>query len=146
MNETNLLKNQLLIYIKFILKPELSSCFFNVYMLEIDPPYFLKKSFECWKNVTLQHIFIFFWFPDNSMKISLMIFLTANTTYSGVFRTLWKICHVAFLQKLLAALDVKYHYVKSVRIRSYSGPYFPAFGDTLYLPVFSLNAGKYGPE
>ena len=100
MNETNLLKNQLLIYIKFILKPELSSCFFNVYMLEIDTPYFLKKSFECWKNVALQHIFIFF----------------------------------------------KYHCVKSVRIRSYSGPYFPAFGDTLYLPVFSLNAGKYEPE
>ena len=29
------------------------------------------------------------------------------------------------------------HCVKSVRIRSYSGPYFPAF---------SPDAGKYGPE
>ena len=34
------------------------------------------------------------------------------------------------------------HYVKSVRIRSYSGPYFPA----LYLSVFIPNVGKYGPE
>ena len=29
----------------------------------------------------------------------------------------------------------------------FSGPYFPAFGlNTEYLPVFSPNAGKYGPE
>ena len=35
------------------------------------------------------------------------------------------------------------HCVKSVRIRSYSGPYFPAFGlNTEYL---SPNAGKYEP-
>ena len=33
--------------------------------------------------------------------------------------------------------------MKSVRIRSYSGPYFPAFGLNT---VFSPNAGKYGPE
>ena len=29
------------------------------------------------------------------------------------------------------------HFAKSIRIWSFSGPYFP---------VFSLNAGKYGPE
>ena len=40
-----------------------------------------------------------------------------------------------------------YHYVKRVCIRSYSGPHFPAFGlNTPYLPVFSPNAGKCGPE
>ena len=33
------------------------------------------------------------------------------------------------------------HCVKTVRIWSYSGPYFPA-----YLSVFSPNAGKWGPE
>ena len=50
------------------------------------------------------------------------------------------------------------HCVKSVRIRSYSGPHFPAFGlnaerysdwirrDTPYLSVFSPNEGKCGPE
>ena len=37
------------------------------------------------------------------------------------------------------------HFVKSVYIRSYSGPYFPAFGLNK-LSVFSPNAGKYGPE
>ena len=39
---------------------------------------------------------------------------------------------------------------KSVFIRSYSGPRFPAFGlkrrDTPYLSVFSPNVGKCGPE
>ena len=34
--------------------------------------------------------------------------------------------------------------MKSVRIRSFSGTYSPAFG--LYLSVFSPNAGEYGPE
>ena len=47
---------------------------------------------------------------------------------------------------------MEYHlcYVKSLRIRSYSGLYFPTFGlntkDTEYLPVFSPNAEKHGPE
>ena len=41
----------------------------------------------------------------------------------------------------------KFCLVKSVRIWSYSGPYFPAFGlNTPYLSVFSLNVGQYGPE
>ena len=38
--------------------------------------------------------------------------------------------------------------VKSVRIRSFSGLYFLGLKteDRKYLPVFSPNAGKYGPE
>ena len=37
------------------------------------------------------------------------------------------------------------HFVKSVRIRSFSGQYFPALG--LNTEGYSLsNAGKYGPE
>ena len=50
--------------------------------------------------------------------------------------------------------------VKNVRIRSYFGPHFPAFGlnterygefstlglNTEYLSIFSPNAGKCGPE
>ena len=36
------------------------------------------------------------------------------------------------------------HCVESIRILSYSGPYFPAFG--LNTERFSPNAGKYGPE
>ena len=39
------------------------------------------------------------------------------------------------------------HSVKNVRIRSFSGLYFPAFRlNTEYLSVFSPNAGKCGPE
>ena len=39
------------------------------------------------------------------------------------------------------------HYVKSVRIWSFSGPYFPAFGlNTERYGAFSPNAGKYEPE
>ena len=40
------------------------------------------------------------------------------------------------------------HCVRSVRIRCYSGPYFPTFGlyTERYLSVFSPNAGTYGPE
>ena len=61
--------------------------------------------------------------------------------------------------KNLLAFKLRYCYVivfltgidciKNVRIRSFSGPYIPAFGlyrrDTEYL-VFSPNAGKKGPE
>ena len=36
------------------------------------------------------------------------------------------------------------HCVESVRIRSYSGPYFPTFG--LNVKKCGSNAGKYGPE
>ena len=40
--------------------------------------------------------------------------------------------------------------LKSVRIWSYSGPYFPTFGlkqkDIVYISVFSAKTGKYGPE
>ena len=44
-------------------------------------------------------------------------------------------------------LFAAFHCVKSVRIRSFSGPYFPAFGlNTPYLSVFSPNTGKYRPE
>ena len=45
-----------------------------------------------------------------------------------------------------------YHCVKCVRVRSFSGTYFPAFGlnterySVPYLSVFSPNAGEYGPE
>ena len=44
-------------------------------------------------------------------------------------------------------LEKEVHCVKSVRIRSYSSPYLPAFGlNTERYGVFSPNAGKYGPE
>ena len=49
----------------------------------------------------------------------------------------------------LEVLCIK-HCVKSVRIRRFSGPYFPAFGLNMgiysEISVFSPNSGKYGPE
>ena len=38
------------------------------------------------------------------------------------------------------------HCVKSVRIQSFSGPYFPTFGLNTKRYVFNPNAGKYGPD
>ena len=40
------------------------------------------------------------------------------------------------------------HCIKSVRVQSFSGPHFPAFGLNMErsLSIFSPNAGKYGPE
>ena len=41
---------------------------------------------------------------------------------------------------------ISYHCVKSIRIGSFAGPYFPAFRlNTPYLSIFSLNEGKCGP-
>ena len=54
---------------------------------------------------------------------------------------------------LTGSLPVETLSIKSVHIRSFSDPYFPAFRhsnwirrDTLYLSAFSPNTGKYGPE
>ena len=50
---------------------------------------------------------------------------------------------------VLSVLENNSHYVKRVRIWSFSGSHFPAFGlnrDTPFLSIFSPNAGKYGSE
>ena len=46
--------------------------------------------------------------------------------------------------KVIIIIHHHIHYVKSVRIQSFSGPWIRR--DAEYLSVFSLNAGKYGPE
>ena len=54
--------------------------------------------------------------------------------------------HAGYIQALTNLLFIT-NCVKSVCIRSFSGPFFPAFGlNTPYLFFFSPNAGKYGPE
>ena len=45
-----------------------------------------------------------------------------------------------------SSVFTKYHYMKSAPIRSFFGPYFPAFGLNTRDTKFSPNAGKYGPE
>ena len=51
---------------------------------------------------------------------------------------------------LLQGKSLSTHCMKSVFIRSFSGPYFSVFGLNMerhsYLSVFSPNTGKYGPE
>ena len=56
------------------------------------------------------------------------------------------------IRDVLHAPKYASHYIKSVRIRCYSGSHFPTFSifglnmDSVYLSVFSPNAGKCGPE
>ena len=59
---------------------------------------------------------------------------------------------IAYLLNILLNFKAL-HYMKSVRIRSLSGDYFPAFGMNTerysvspFLCVFSPDAGKWGPE
>ena len=59
------------------------------------------------------------------------------------------ICPIVYYLTCIAYEYHIYNCVNSVFVRSFSGPYFPAFGlnwDTKYLSVFTPNAGKYGPE
>ena len=44
------------------------------------------------------------------------------------FDTLRQKCHNQTVRDMSCAINASYHCVKSVRIESYSGPYFPAFG------------------
>ena len=63
------------------------------------------------------------------------------------------LCHLFKVERTTLLNDIKdideriisdNHCVKSVRIRSYSAPHFPAFGlNTEYLSVFSPNGGKF---
>ena len=51
---------------------------------------------------------------------------------------------------VIISLSLVLHYVKGVRIQSYSSPYFPVFGLNTERYLVSLrlspNAGKCGPE
>ena len=59
----------------------------------------------------------------------------------------WKISMTLSIITYSLDLDEGFHCVKSVRIRSFFGPYFPAFWlNTPYSSAFSPNAGKNGSE
>ena len=61
----------------------------------------------------------------------------------------WKINMTSSIITSSLDLDEGFYCVKSVRIRSFSGPYFPAFWLNTpypYISVFSPNMGKYRPE
>ena len=73
--------------------------------------------------------------PQSSIDGSLLFNLFINDLYFFLIRV------------LLSNFADDNHWVKGARIRSYSGPHFPAFGLTMerYF-VFSPYAGKSGPE
>ena len=62
------------------------------------------------------------------------------------FQSTWLISHERTVELKTLRSKKHLHCVKSVRIRSYSGPHFPTFGlnmdSTPYLSVFSPSAGK----
>ena len=59
-------------------------------------------------------------------------------------KNIWRTCWETIQNKIYFFHEV---WVKSIRIRSFSGPYFPALGlNAERYSVFSPNAGKYGPE
>ena len=60
----------------------------------------------------------------------------------------WKVIIFTKINSIKINSCKNYHCVKNVRIRSFSGPYFPAFvlNTERYLFVLSLNGEKYGPE
>ena len=95
----------------------------------------------------------------NGVKIILSNFLNSNFNQFGILRNFHDHTYLLAVPSYWAwaSLTLKYplflfksHCLKSARIRSFSGPYFP-YSDRIrkYTPclsIFSPNAGKYRPE
>ena len=47
---------------------------------------------------------------------------------------------------LASKIEKRLHCVKSVRVRSFSGPYFLAFGLNTEIYSARMGGGEYGPE
>ena len=93
------------------------------------------------------------------LKFFFLVVLFANKSYSSIFFIciFALVCYLYWdvIRKNISKCTITnfVHCVKSVRILSYYGPHFLAFGlnmercsvrrDSLYLSVFSLNAGTY---
>ena len=89
-------------------------------------------------------------------KTSLFHIISLTQTGKSIFKATYKVLHQS--DKVTQGIQCNHkddydatfrtlHCVKRVRIRSYSGPHFPAFGlNTPYISVFSPNVGKCGPE
>ena len=89
------------------------------------------EQFTCVSNMPVKNMVRdLFWIWAYCQKKLLKDFLE-NSTLTKIF---WKV--LIFLGKV-TRLSLHRQCVKSVQIRSFSGPHFP---------VFSPNTGKYGPE
>ena len=73
-------------------------------------------------------------FPNQDLKILLIFF---NFLWKQLFSIKCQERAILLASTYMNHFLKNYRCVKSVRIRSYSGPHFP---------VFSPNVGKYGPE
>ena len=79
---------------------------------------------------------------------------SSKSFYKIMCSSVWNSFFSEIIQWFVFFFKKKLHCLESACIRSYSGPHFPAFGlnrerywrDTLYLSVFSPNAGIHGPE
>ena len=106
-----------------------------------------------WKKLKRPH---FVWLTDtgeSNFQVSLQFTVAFINWYFNIIAIFsafkWLVWYVVWY--VVSGMLTCYPCVKSVRIQSYSGPYFPAFEvntewDTSYLFVFSANAGKCGPE
>ena len=78
------------------------------------------------------------WFSFLRKFISVWRF-TLTTVWRFTLTAVWRLLWFPYCVEGI-------HCVKKARIRSFSGPYFPAFGLNTDISAFSPNAGKYGPE
>ena len=74
--------------------------------------------------------------PPSSESVPLLVRLVNGFLFKTISKCSFEISKAA-----------SWYCMKSVRIRSFSGPYFPTFGlNTEYLSIFSPNAWKHRPE
>ena len=93
----------------------------------------------------------FIYLEEPLQQISFSNEIVFNLDFPFLFIQITKDKSQRILRKIdSSSFDYKtfrFHFVKSVRIRSYSGPHFPAFGLNMErYSVFSPNVGKCGLE
>ena len=125
-------------YLQFVkLKSILEMHFFTILEKKLKRPHF------AWLTDT----------GESNFQVSLQFTVAFINWYFNIIAIFsafkWLVWYVVWY--VVSGMLTCYPCVKSVRIQSYSGPYFLAFEvntewDTSYLFVFSANAGKCGPE
>ena len=136
------------IFLKFILS-EVN--FFKIYVFYFNVQY-IKYTFRIYILLHIKkHYFIHFCClflkSSKAFSVSLMLRVDLAESYKNDQQGVMQ--DVYFRNQCFSTFTACYfakYCVKSICIRSYSGPHFPAFRlNTPYLSVFSPNAGKCGP-
>ena len=124
-----LLEYQKLSFSIFLVLKVLMLEFLSQVLLKMQQPYYVREHVLKHTSFALLTLMISF---DWSLKCNLeVLFLTRMVVF--MFVTFLK-CYQYFNK----TKEHTMHCVKSVRIRSYSGPHFPAFGLNTYLYCVSL--------